>query len=289
MEKNGLRKTLLTKQTRRGIRWIFFYVALAFFLCSLLFPLYWMVLTSLRPDGRVMSYPPDFLPTGGGFHAYQRVFSRTLVSRWFLNSIIVTAATLGLSIPLSCLAGYALSRYQIARVRVLGYILLLAKMLPATLLVIPLYALFKQFGLLNNLFGLVIANTTFVLPFSTWMLKGFFDGIPKDLEQAAQIDGCGILESFVRVIVPLSLPGLAATAVYAAVLAWGEYMFAVTFMTKESGWTASVGVVSFMGQYIVSWNDIMAACIVFTLPVMAVFAILQKYLVSGLTKGGVKG
>ena len=276
------------RNTLRSFRMLLFYVALIVFLLALLFPLYWMLLTSLRPDGKVMSYPPDFLPTGGGFHAYSRVFSRTLVSRWFLNSIYVTANTLLLAIPLSALMGYALSRYQMARVRTVGYLLLLAKMLPATLLVIPLYVVFKQLRLLNNLFGLVVANTTFVIPFSTWMLKGFFDGIPKELEQSAQIDGCGILGAFVRVIVPLSLPGLAATAVYCAVLAWGEYVFAVTFMTKETGWTAAVGVVSFMGQYVVRWNDIMAACLVFTMPVMIVFALLQKYLVGGLTRGGVK-
>jgi len=279
---------LKKRNTLRSFRMLLFYVALIVFLLALLFPLYWMLLTSLRPDGKVMSYPPDFLPTGGGFHAYSRVFSRTLVSRWFLNSIYVTANTLLLAIPLSALMGYALSRYQMARVRTVGYLLLLAKMLPATLLVIPLYVVFKQLRLLNNLFGLVVANTTFVIPFSTWMLKGFFDGIPKELEQSAQIDGCGILGAFVRVIVPLSLPGLAATAVYCAVLAWGEYVFAVTFMTKETGWTAAVGVVSFMGQYVVRWNDIMAACLVFTMPVMIVFALLQKYLVGGLTRGGVK-
>ncbi len=276
------------KNTLRSLKKLLFYVALIVFLVSLLFPLYWMLLTSLRPDGKVMSYPPDFLPTGGGLHAYGRVFSRTLVSRWFMNSIYVTANTLLLAIPLSALMGYALSRYQLARVRTVGYLLLLAKMLPATLLVIPLYVVFKQLRLLNNLFGLVIANTTFVIPFSTWMLKGFFDGIPRELEQSAQIDGCGILGAFFRVIVPLSLPGLAATAVYCAVLAWGEYVFAVTFMTKEPGWTASVGVVSFMGQYIVRWSDVMAACLVFTMPVMIVFALLQRYLVSGLTRGGVK-
>src|SRR5690606_20118887 len=158
------------------------------------------------PENQLLQYPPKFLPVGITFAAYQRVLSRTMALRWLLNSSLVTAGTIALSVPISSFAGYAISRFKVAGIREIGYSLLIARMLPASLMIIPLYYIFRQIGLVNNLWGMVVANTTFIVPFATWMMKGFFDSIPPELEDSAQVDGCSIMGAFFRVILPLSLP-----------------------------------------------------------------------------------
>jgi len=232
--------------------------------------------------------PTSLWPSWFGFEAYRTVFLRTPVLRWYWNSIFVTGFTLIFTLPCSALAGYALSRFRSTETTIFGYLILVAKMIPAGLLAIPLYVLFSRLKLLNNLFALVIANATFAIPFCTWMLKSFFDELPRELEDAAEVDGCNVLGRFVWVILPLSRPGLAAAAIYTAVVTWSEYILAVTFMTHPKNWTAPVGVVSFKGEYIVRWNEVMAASLVFTLPLLVVFAFFQKYLVKGLTAGAIK-
>ncbi|HEX7022901.1 MAG TPA: carbohydrate ABC transporter permease [Trueperaceae bacterium] len=273
---------------RKTIASIGLYAVIALAVVFLLFPLYWMFVTSVRPDNTLLTYPPQFLPTDGGWQAYQRVLTQSLIFRWFLNSTIVTGFTIALSVPISALAGYAISRFRYLGIREIGYSLLIARMLPSSLLIIPLYFIFARLGLLNNYLALVIANTTFVIPFSTWMMKGFFDSIPRELEDAAQIDGASALASLLRVVMPLSLPGLAATTIYAAILTWGEFVFASTLLTGPERWTGPIGITSFIQQYLIQWNDIMAASLIYILPVIILFAFLERYLVQGLAAGSVK-
>jgi len=278
MKRIGTQKKILAR--------IALYVTVTVMLGLMLFPLYWMVRTSL--DMALFEHPASFWPAKVGFDAYKRVFSRTHVAQWYLNSLYVTGLTLLLAVPCSAMAGYALSRFRKIESTIVGSLILLAKMLPISLLTIPLYVLFARLGLLNNLFCLVLANTTFAIPFCTWMLKGFFDGLPRELEEAAEMDGCSIPGSFLRIVLPLSAPGLAAASIYTAVISWGEYIFARTFMSQPANWTVTVGIVSFKQEYSVQWNDIMAASLVFTLPLMILFVILERYLVRGLTAGSIK-
>jgi multiple sugar transport system permease protein len=142
--------------------------------------------------------------------------------------------------------------------------------------------------LINTLWSVVLANVTFIMPFATWMLKGYFDSIPRELEEAAYIDGTSRLGALVRVTMPLAAPGVAATALYSAILAWDEYLFARTFLTTNSVWTISVGLGSFRGEYITFWNEVMAASLVGTLPIIVIFLLLERQLVGGLTAGAVK-
>lgn len=265
------------------------YASLTIICAILVFPIYWTLLTSLMPENQLLQYPPKFLPVGITFAAYQRVLSRTMALRWLLNSSLVTAGTIALSVPISSFAGYAISRFKVAGIREIGYSLLIARMLPASLMIIPLYYIFRQIGLVNNLWGMVVANTTFIVPFATWMMKGFFDSIPPELEDSAQVDGCSIMGAFFRVILPLSLPGLAATTIYSAILSWSEFLFASTLASGENLWTVTVGVASFVQQYLIQWSDIMAAALLFMLPMLILFTFLEKYLVGGLTAGSVKG
>ena len=162
-------------------------------------------------------------------------------------------------------------------------------MLPGSLLIIPLYIIFAQLGLIDSYLSLVIANSSFVVPFGAWMMKGFFDSIPRELEDASMIDGSSAFGALMRVVMPLSLPGLAATTIYCAILTWGEFVFATTLISGESRWTGPIGIAAFNQQYQVQWNDIMAASLLFVLPVIVLFALLERYLVQGIAASGVKG
>jgi multiple sugar transport system permease protein len=258
-------------------------------LAVLLFPLYWMLVTALRPGNVLLSWPPQFLPADASFTAFRRVLQETMIFRWFLNSTVVAAVTIALAVPVSSLAGYAMSRFSYRGVKETGFLLLVARMLPASLLIIPLYIIFAQLGLINDYLSLVIANTTFVVPFGAWMMKGFFDSIPRELEDAAMIDGASAFGALLRVVVPLSLPGLAATTIYCAILTWGEFVFATTLISGESRWTGPIGIAAFNQQYQVQWNEIMAASLIFVIPVIVLFGFLERYLVQGLAASGVKG
>ena len=189
----------------------------------------------------------------------------------------------------SVLAGYSLSRFRVRGGQSLGLFILTAKMLPATLLVIPLFGIFRMTGLIGSLWSIIFAHATLIIPFTTWMLKGYFDTIPRELEQAAMVDGCSPLGALFRVILPVSAPGLAATALYGFVLSWSDYAYARTFLTNaQDNWTANLGITTMKGEYISNWSDISAAAILVALPILLIYLFLERYLVGGLTAGSDK-
>ena len=167
--------------------------------------------------------------------------------------------------------------------------ILMTQMFPGILLVIPYFSLMGAAGLLNTYPALVIAYTSFSLPFCTWMLKGFFDSIPPELDEAAMIDGCSRTSAFLRVILPLSAPGLVATAIFSFLVAWNEFLFAVVLTSTPGMYLVTVGIASNIGQFRIQWNDLMAASVLATLPTIILYAFLERYLVQGLTAGAVKG
>ncbi len=259
------------------------------FLALTIFPFYWMINTSLKPQSEVFQSPPSFFPAHWTLAGYARVLATRAVGRYFWNSAVVSVGSTLLAMALSALAAYGFSRFRMRWERPLILILLLTQMLPGTLLIIPYFQLMAKLGLINTYLALILAYVSFALPFSTWMLIGFFRSIPLELDEAAMVDGCGRIGAFWRVILPLSLPGLVAVAIFTFLLAWNAYVFALVLTTDPKMFPLSVGIANLMGEYQVIWNEMMAAAVLATLPVFILYGFLERYLVQGITAGAVKG
>ena len=212
-----------------------------------------------------------------------------LFGRQLLNSVVVSVSTTILGVFLACTAAYAFSRFRFPG-RSLGMLtFLVVQMFPATLLLIPMYVILSRMGLLNSMIGLAFVYSMTGIPFCVWMLKGYFDTIPKELEEAALIDGASRIQIFYMIILPLARPAIAVTALFSFMTAWNEYILAATFLNKETAYTLPVMLKSFVGQYNADWGSFAAGAIIVSIPVVALFYVLQKNLVAGLTAGGVKG
>lgn len=257
----------------------------------LVFPVYWMFNTSVAPSTQLRTYPPQFLQSNPQFNSYITVLTERPLLIWLRNSTIIALAATLLSVSVSVLAGYSLSRFSVLGSQAMGIFVLTSRMLPGTLLVIPLFIFFRQLGLINDARSVIIAHATFIIPFATWMLKGYFDSIPKELEEAAMVDGCNPLTALFRVILPVAAPGLAATVLYGFILSWNDFLFARTFLTSQTTWTVTVGLSSMAGSeaQLTPWNQIMAASLLACVPVVLAYLFLERYLVGGLTAGAAKG
>jgi multiple sugar transport system permease protein len=253
------------------------------------FPVYWMFVTALTSDEDLFSGALRLVPDFSRLGVFVDALREGEVVRWLLNSFIIAAGTTVLSIALGIPLGYALSRFRFSGKAVLGLALLFTQMLPEALLVVPLFAIFRRFELLNSLHGLILANTAFALPVVALILKGAIDGVPRDLDEAARVDGGRPPTVLFRVILPLIGPSIAAAAVIAFFHAWNEYVFAVTFIFDKALQPASVGVAGFIGEQDTSIQSIMAVAVLFTLPAVAFYLFAQKYVVGGMTAGAVKG
>lgn len=255
------------------------------------FPLYWMFTTATRTTNELFADDPPLLPSLSGLG---RVFSGVTdpeipMLRWLTNSAFVAFGTTLLSLLLAVLAAYALSRYRFAGKGVFGFALFATQMLPEALFVVPLYAIFLTVGLLNNLGGLVLANTAFAMPVAVWILKSAMDGIPIEIEESARVDGCPRYAMLSQIVLPLVMPSVAAAAVITFFDGWNEFLFANTFMTDKDKWPASKGLASFVGEFVTPLSTVMSAALVFTLPAIVFFLLVQRRIVSGLTAGSVKG
>ena len=253
------------------------------------FPLYWMLVTSLTPSAELFSSKPRVLPDFLQWGVYAHAFGGTAVGTWLKNSAIVALGTMALSIALALFPAYVLSRYRIRMAVVLGVGLFVTQMLPEAMLVVPMYAIFGQLNLLNSLTGLILANTAFTLPVVTLILKGAIDGVPLDIEEAASMDGCSRLGIVLSVVLPLVAPTLAAASVIAFFHGWNEYVFAQTLISDEGLHTASVGLAGFVGEMSTPMHTVMAIGLMYTLPAVVFYLFVQRYVVSGMTAGGVKG
>jgi len=283
----------VTRQPRLATR-IAAHLAVIVLVMVVLYPVMLVVKKAFEP-GRDFALSPSPIPTTLTLDNFRGLFGSRgshgeyLFVRQALNSVVIALATTVVGVFLSCTAAYALSRFRFPGRKTGLTTFVVVQMFPSTLLIMPLYVVLDKLGLLNSITGLVLVYSTTAIPFCVWTLKGYFDGLPRELEEAARIDGASAWLIFRKIILPLARPGLAVTALFSFMTAWNEFILASTFMTSESRYTLPVLIQSSVGEFSSQYGLFAAGAIVTSVPVMAVFYVLQKYLVGGLTAGAVKG
>ena len=253
-----------------------------------LIPVLWMVSTSLKDDTAIFSTPPQWIPDEITFQAFARVWSDYPFTRYFTNSALVVGASTLISIFFSALAGYGMSRFEFRGKGSFLTFLLMTQMFPSIMLLIPFYKIMQSAHLVNTHAALILTYISFTIPFCSWMMTGYFKSIPKELDEAASIDGLSKFRTFAQVVLPLAVPGVVATAIFSFITGWNEYMFALVLTQSEDMKTVPVGIGQLIGQYKILWNDMMAASLYAVIPLVILFVFLQRYLISGMTAGAVK-
>jgi multiple sugar transport system permease protein len=282
----------MAKRTIDGWRWSgrIFLAILLFFTAM---PMAWMLITSLKTGFAAMQYPPQWWPAEPTLENYTKLVDPTSkvgqdFLRYFWNSLFVSTVSTILAVVVAVPAAYAFSRFRFPGRNALFFAVLLRNMFPAVIFLVPLFILMRVLGLANTHGSLIITYLTFGLPLAIWLLKGFYDNIPIQLEQAARIDGATRFQAFLLVVMPLSTPGIIATAIYSFIGAWNEYIYAYTFLTKHDQMTLPVGIQRFFSENATDWPGLMAATFMMSVPVVVLFLVLQKYFVRALTEGAVK-
>jgi ABC-type glycerol-3-phosphate transport system permease component len=260
-------------------------VALALFV---LLPFFWMLSVSLKPATEPFAIPARLWPENPTLDNYVTAF-RPEFRTYFVNSMIVSGATVAITVTLGLLAAYSFARGTLVLLTALMGLVVVAQMFPHSAIIIPIYKMMREADLLNTYWALIIAYVSVTLPVAIWMLRGFLIKLPVSLEEAAAIDGAGPLRVFFEIVVPLARPGIIATAVYVLIVTWQEFLFALSFTSTQDMRTLPVGLNDFIGQYGIRYGELMASSVMVSLPVIAVFFFLQRYLVAGLTAGAVKG
>ena len=254
----------------------------------ILTPVVWMINAALRPIKEVLTYPPQLDPSQLTFKYMAALIDNELYRGFFANSVILALSTLVITIVLGLLAAYGFSRFKMGggRIMLLGIMALL--MLPTVTLIVPYFRLAHLVGVYDTLLGLIVVNSAFILPICIWLLKGYMDAIPVDLEEAAMIDGCTRLQAMQKILIPLAVPGIVGTGTFAFIFAWNEFLLAVTLTDTPSSQPLTIGLAAFFGQFVRDWNSIMALSTITSIPLMIIFVVFQRWVVQGMTSGAVK-
>ena len=264
------------------------YITLGLFAVVVLLPILWMLSTSFKIESETIIIPPRWIPETFTIEAYQRLWEEYPFLTYFKNSIIIVLGSVIVSVAFACLAGYGVTRFKFKGKKGFTTFLLVTQMFPSIMLLIPYYKVLDTYGLNDSLLGMTLVYISFTIPFCTWMMIGFFKTIPTSLDEAAIIDGCSRWKVFLKVILPLTLPGIASSAIYDFITVWNEYMFAQTLLISPELKTLPLGIAELNGFYKILWNDMMAASVIASIPLVILFVFMQKYFVSGLTAGAVK-
>ena len=258
------------------------------FLALFLFPIYWMIVTSVKPQTEIFAYPPSFFPSEPSWSAWRRIVGNAAIPRYFLNSLIVGTGTTLLTLALATPAAYGVAHLPLRGKWLLILVSLSSLMFPAIMLATPLFITFSRAGLLDSYVGLVTANTALALPFALVVLRPFFLSLPPQLTEAAKIDGCTAWGAFVRVMLPLATPGLATAGIFTFLFGWNDLVFALTLTNNDSFRPVTAGLWNFIGSSVTDWNAVMAFSTLAMLPPLVIFLFAQRYVVAGLTSGAVK-
>ena len=276
-------------QCRGKAYWFGHYAMLGLFVVGALFPLFWLLKVSVTPNDLLYGEGVRLWPTRVSLEHYQSVLAHGQFPLFFRNSVIVSSATALFAGLIAAAAGYGFSRFQFAGKRLLIGLMLVTQMFPLVMIVAPIFRMLAPLGLTNSLTGLVLVYTAFNVPFASFLMQSFFDAIPKDLEEAAMLDGATRFAAAWRIIVPLTLPGLAATLGFVFTAAWSELLFALMLNSSSRAVTLPVGLLAFVSKFSVDFGQMMAAGVLALLPVCVFFVFVQRYLVQGLTAGAMKG
>jgi len=265
-----------------------YYSVLSLLTFVVLGPFFWMVSVAMRSNVEVFSIPLRLFPANPTFDAFVRIFQVPDMFRLFVNSYVIAIAVTLLCVLIASLAGFGLSRFHYKGKRFMILYILLTQMFPMVLLAIPYFLVISKIGLYNSHLALIIAYTSFALPFSILMMRDFINSIPRELDEAAKIDGCGLYGTFFRIVLPPCLPGLVAMAVYTFILAWNEYLFAIILTQNMNARPLTVGIGMMIGEFTTQWNQLMALSFLGSVPLVVCFMFVQKYFLQGLTGGSVK-
>ena len=275
-------------KTKKKLGGLLFYTVLTLAVLVVIFPIYYLFVLSLQPVSVMYDPAINIFPTMNPFKAYWNLLTTSEVWRWVVNTVLVALVTIPGCIILAIPAAYGLSRFRFKGKAPAMFAILLTQMLPSMFLLVPIYIIVSRMGLGNTLWGVMLVDVTFVLPVAVWFLKGFCDGIPSGIEEAAIIDGCTRFGVMIRIALPMLLPGIAAAATWSLISLWNEYLFAFTLLSDSKLYTVSIGLSSQITLFGTDFTILFGGAFVATLPILIIFMFFQKYLVSGLTAGAVK-
>ena len=264
------------------------YLLATLFAVGAAFPLYWMVVAALQPGKELFSYPPRLLPQLAEMGVFGRLFATQPMLLWLGNTVVIAASVALLSVSLAVWAAYALSRFRFRGRRGIQFVLLLTQMLPSTVLIVPLFILFRRLHLLNTRSAIVLAQAALVAPIAVWIIKAFMDTIPREIEEAALMDGCSRVEVLRHVTLPLAAPSVVASFAMCFFEAWNIFVYSLTFAPDRELWVSAVGLASWIGELTTPVEVMMSGAVVFTIPSIVVFLALQQRLVGGLSAGAIQ-
>lgn len=264
------------------------YLILGICVVIVMVPILWMVSTSIKIESETITIPPRWIPEHPTMLSYIRLWKEYPFLTYFKNSLIISIGAVVVSVMFSCLTGYGVTRFRFKGKESFLSFILMTQMFPSIMLLIPYYKVLDLYGLKDSLVGMMCVYISFTIPFCSWMMVGFFRTIPLELDEAAIIDGCSRWKAFYKITLPMTLPGISSSAIYAFITAWNEYMFAQVLIISPELKTLPLGIAELNGFYKILWNDLMAASMIASLPLIILFVFLQKYFISGLTAGAVK-
>lgn len=280
----------MATRSRANLMWnVASYTVLIVLALICVFPLIWTFLTSIKDESEIVTREIVYLPTRLTFDSYVKLWKQSSYPVLVVNSLVVTTLTVLICLATGTIASYTFSRFRFAGRSQIMLAYLVVRMFPAVLMIIPLFIVMRQVGLLDSTTGLAVAYTSFLLPLFVWMLKGFFDAAPRELESAARIDGATRIGAMFRIVIPIARNGLAATCVFVAIAAWNEYLFALMLTTSQGSRTWPVGLQLMVGEFQLPWGMLAAGGMISILPVIVLFAFVQRVMVAGIAAGAVKG